>query len=97
MTLNELVQAYDGDMLFDAREIELVRDENQERPIVSFDRNERNAIKAEILERPVENFRVEVAASSSVKGKSYSVTLIVLLGETVTPEPDPEPDPEPGS
>lgn len=81
MKLNELVQTYDGEVLFDARETEMVRDEVQERPIVSFDRNERDAIKPEILERPVEKYRVEVSPVNNVRDKNYNVTLVVVLGE----------------
>lgn len=81
MKLNELVQTYDGDVLFDARETELVRDETQERPIVSFDREERDAIKTEILERPVDTFRVEVTPVNNVRGKTYNVTIVAVLGE----------------
>ena len=90
MKLNELVQTYDGDVLFDARETEMVRDEAQERPIVSFDRNEREAIKSEILERPVEKYRVEVSP----------VTIVAVLGEmpaeggdNTDPGTEPAPDP----
>lgn len=100
MKLNELVQTYDGDVLFDARETEMVRDEAQERPIVSFDRNEREAIKSEILERPVEKYRVEVSPVSNVRGKTCNVTIVAVLGEmpaeggdNTDPGTEPAPDP----
>lgn len=100
MKLNELVQTYDGDVLFDARETEMVRDEAQERPIVSFDRNERDAIKSEILERPVEKYRVEVSPVSNVRGKTCNVTIVAVLGETPvegdTSDPGTEPTPTSG-
>ena len=97
MKLNELVQSYDGEVLFDARETEMVRDEAQERPIVSFDRNERDAIKSEILERPVDKFRVEVTPVNNVRGKTYNVIVVALLGEVPAEEnnTDPGSDPTP--
>lgn len=97
MKLNELVQSYDGEVLFDAREVEMVRDEAQERPIVSFDRNERDAIKSEILERPVDKYRVEVTPVNNVRGKTCNVTIVALLGEAPAEdsETDPGTDPTP--
>jgi hypothetical protein len=92
MTLSEFVLAYDGDVLFDARESKIIRDSASECPIVSFDRNEREAIKAEILERPVEKYRAEVSISSNaITGRTYSITMVALLGDKPAKDSDTEP------
>ena len=82
MKLNELVQTYDGDVLFDARETELVRDD--------------------VLERPVEKFRVEVSPVNNVRGKTCNVTIVAVLGEMPAEggdntDPGTEPTPDPGT
>ena len=74
MTLHDFVLMYDGNMLFEVRET------ISDNLIVSFDKNEMTAIKAEILERPVEKFRADVATVvGGGSGKTYKTTLVVVL------------------
>lgn len=85
MTLAEFVTAYDGgNALISAREIVTEDDKTSEKEIVSFNKDEIDAIKEDITKRTVKKFRAEVeTGANAVSGRTYSLTMAVVLNPAV--------------
>lgn len=87
MKLSELVQKYKGNALFVAQKaVEGGRDF-----LVSFETNEQEAIKAEIMDMEVVSF------TASVEARGALPTITILVKTVIAPPPEEEPPAEDSS
>lgn len=87
MTLKDLVEAYDGHIVFDVLQATLGGREE----VIDFSSEDNKAIKDEILSQKVQNYYVEV--SNNIR--STAKIVVVLEGVANTPTTDPsEPNEE---